>query len=147
MDTNIESCHIPVIGFTCGAFDLFHAGHNIMLRDCKASCDKLIIGLQTDPSIDRANKSKPVQTIYERYTQLKNCRWVDEIIPYDTEADLLNLISTTPLDVRFLGEDYVGETFTGQELCEKMRIRITYLPRKHTFSSTELRERIYNGRV
>ena len=145
MDTNFESYKIPVIGFTCGAFDLFHAGHNILLRDCRASCDKLIIGLQTDPSIDRANKNKPVQTIYERYTQLKNCRWVDEIIPYDTEVDLLNLISTTPLDVRFLGEDYVGKPFTGQELCDRMNVKIVYLPRKHTFSSTELRERINNG--
>jgi glycerol-3-phosphate cytidylyltransferase len=147
MDTNLDNTANLVVGFTCGAFDLFHAGHNIMLRDCKTSCDKLIVGLHTDPSIDRPNKNKPVQTIYERYTQLKNCRWVDEIIPYDTEADLLNLISTTPLDIRFLGEDYVGKTFTGQELCEKMRIRIAYLPRKHAFSSTELRERICNGRI
>jgi len=147
MDTNLDNTANLVVGFTCGAFDLFHAGHNIMLRDCKTSCDKLIVGLQTDPNIDRPNKNKPVQTIYERYTQLKNCRWVDEIIPYDTEADLLNLISTTPLDIRFLGEDYVGKTFTGQELCEKMRIRIAYLPRKHAFSSTELRERICNGRI
>lgn len=136
-----------VVGFTCGAFDLFHAGHNILLRDCRAKCDKLIIGLHTDPSIDRANKNKPIQTIYERYTQLKNCRWVDEIIPYDTEDDLLNLIASTPINVRFLGEDYVGKEFTGKDLCKRMHVHIVYLPRKHTFSSTELRERIGNARL
>jgi glycerol-3-phosphate cytidylyltransferase len=146
MDT--EYLANPRVGFTCGAFDLFHAGHNVMLRDCKMSCDKLVVGLHTDPSIDRPQKNKPVQTIYERYTQLKNCRWVDDIIPYDTEADLLNVLATMPLDIRFLGEDYVGKQFTGQELCEKMRIKIVYLPRKHTFSTTELRERIaHDARV
>lgn len=137
----------PVVGFTCGAFDLFHAGHNVLLRDCKPICDRLIVGLHTDPSIDRPKKNKPIQTIYERYTQLKNCRWVDEIIPYDTEDDLLNLIASTPMNVRFLGEDYVGKDFTGKELCDRMDVRIVYLPRKHTFSSTELRERIGNARL
>lgn len=131
-----------VIGFTCGSFDLFHAGHNIMLRDCKTRCDKLIVGLHTDPTIDRKEKNKPIQTMYERYTQLINNKWVDEIIPYDTEEDLLNLLATTPIDVRFLGEDYYDKKFTGSELCEKMGITVLYLPRKHTFSSSELRNRI-----
>ena len=145
MGINMQSK--PVIGFTCGAFDLFHAGHNIMLRDCKTRCDKLIIGLHTDPSIDRSEKNRPIQTVYERYTQLVNDKWVDEIIPYDTEADLLNLLVTIPIDVRFLGEDYFNKKFTGDDLCEEIGIKILFLPRKHSFSSSELRERIDNARV
>lgn len=137
----------PLIGFTCGSFDLFHAGHNVMLRDCKTRCDKLIVGLQTDPTIDRPNKNKPIQTMYERYTQLINNKWVDQVIPYDTEADLINLLSTTPMDIRFLGEDYYNKKFTGDDLCEEMGVTLLYLPRKHNFSSSELRERLENGRV
>lgn len=131
-----------IIGFTCGAFDLFHAGHNILLRDCKRHCGKLVVGLQTDPTIDRLAKNKPIQTIYERYTQLSNCEWVDEIIPYETEADLLNLIATTPMDVRFLGEDYYDKSFTGEKLCDEMNIKVLFMPRKHNFSSSELRKRL-----
>jgi len=137
----------PVTGFTCGSFDLFHAGHNVMLRDCKTRCDKLVVGLQTDPSIDRKEKNKPIQTIYERYIQLINNKWVDEVIPYDTESDLLNLLVTTPIDVRFLGEDYFNKKFTGDILCEEMGIKILFLPRKHSFSSSELRERVENARI
>jgi glycerol-3-phosphate cytidylyltransferase len=137
----------PVIGFTCGAFDLFHAGHNIMLRDCKTRCDKLIIGLHTDPSIDRPEKNKPIQSIYERYIQLINNKWVDEVIPYDTEYDLLSLLSTTPIDVRFLGEDYIDKKFTGDDFCEEWGIKVLFLPRRHEFSSSELRERVKNAGV
>ena len=130
------------IGFTCGAFDLFHAGHNIFLRDAKDHCDRLVVGLHTDPTIDRPNKNKPIQTIYERYVQLKNCTWVDDIIPYETEADLVNLIATNKIDVRFLGADYIGKRFTGDALCEHKGIEIVYLDRSHNFSSSELRKRI-----
>jgi glycerol-3-phosphate cytidylyltransferase len=131
-----------MIGFTCGAFDLFHAGHNILLRDCKLHCEKLIVGLHTDPTIDRPKKNKPIQTIYERFVQLQNCKWVDEIIPYDTEADLLNLLATTPINLRFLGEDYLGAPVTGYEICEQLNIKTIYLKRRHNFSSSELRDRI-----
>ena len=131
-----------MIGFTCGAFDLFHAGHNIMLRECKSRCDYLLVGLHTDPTIDRPNKNKPVQTIYERYVQLKNCKWVDDIIPYDTEKDLLNLIATVPINVRFLGEDYLGVQITGENLCKQLNIDVIYLKRRHDFSTSELRNRI-----
>ena len=130
------------IGFTCGAFDLFHAGHNIFLRDAKNYCDRLVVGLHTDPTIDRPEKNKPIQTIYERYVQLKNCSWVDEIIPYETEADLLNVIATNDIDVRFLGDDYLYKNFTGNDLCNRKNISIIFLDRSHNFSSTELRKRI-----
>lgn len=132
------------IGFTCGAFDLFHAGHNIFLRDAKKYCDHLIVGLHTDPTIDRQHKNKPIQTIYERYVQLKNCSWVDDIIPYDTEDDLVNVLATNNIDVRFLGADYVDKPFTGDKLCQTLNIEIIYLNRYHTFSSSELRNRIAN---
>lgn len=130
------------VGFTCGAFDLFHAGHNIFLRDAKEHCDYLVVGLQTDPTIDRSDKNKPIQTIYERYVQLKNCAWVDEIIPYDTEADLINLIASTNIDVRFLGSDYEHRKFTGDVLCSRKGINVIFLNRDHNFSSSELRKRI-----
>jgi len=130
------------VGFTCGAFDLFHAGHNIFLRDAKKHCNHLIVGLHTDPTIDRPNKNKPIQTIYERYVQLKNCSWVDDIIPYDTENDLLNLLATNTIDVRFLGNDYLYTKFTGDQLCEILNIKTIYLNRYHNFSSSELRKRI-----
>ena len=131
-----------IIGFTCGAFDLLHAGHSVYLRDCRTMCDKLIVGLHTDPTIDRPEKNKPLQSIYERYTQLINCKWVDQIIPYDTEADLINLMASTPIDVRFLGGDYVDKSFTGEQLCVDMSIKVYTMPRKHNFSSSELRKRL-----
>ena len=130
------------IGFTCGTFDLFHAGHNILLRDAKNYCDYLVVVLQTDSTTSRPEKNKPTQTIYERYVQLKNCTWVDDVIPYDTEKDLLNLLATNKIDVRFLGTDYVGKRFTGDEFCQTKGIEIIYLNRYHNFSSSELRKRI-----
>jgi glycerol-3-phosphate cytidylyltransferase len=131
-----------IIGFTCGAFDLLHAGHSVYLRDCRTKCDKLIVGLHTDPTIDRPEKNKPLQSIYERYTQLINCKWVDQIIPYDTEKDLINLMASTPIDVRFLGGDYADKSFTGEQLCIDMGIKVYTMPRKHNFSSSELRKRL-----
>ena len=130
------------IGFTCGAFDLLHAGHVIMLAEAKTQCDWLIVGLQTDPTIDRPNKNRPVQTTFERYTQLKGCRFVDEIVPYDTEDDLFNLLSTYNIDVRIVSDEYKDTTFTGKLLG----IDIYYNKRSHNFSSTELRKRLINNK-
>ena len=125
------------IGFTCGAFDLLHAGHVVMLKEAKQNCDHLIVGLQTDPTIDRKDKNKPIQSIYERYMQLQAIKYVDEILPYDTEQSLVDLLESTSIDLRFVGEEYKGRTFTGKGLHP-----IFYTSRKHTFSSTSLRNRI-----
>ena len=130
------------IGFTCGAFDLLHAGHVMMLAEAKTQCDWLIVGLQTDPTIDRHNKNRPVQTTFERYTQLNGCRFVDEIVPYDTEDDLFNLLSTYNIDVRIVSDEYKDTTFTGKLLG----IDIYYNKRSHNFSSTELRKRLINNK-
>ena len=125
------------VGFTCGAFDLLHAGHVVMLKEAKQNCDHLIVGLQTDPSIDREEKNQPVQSIYERYIQLQAIKYVDEILPYDTEQSLMDLLESTNIDVRFVGEEYQTKTFTGKGLHP-----IFYTSRKHTFSTTSLRNRI-----
>ena len=105
------------VGFTCSTFDLLHAGHVIMLREAKEQCDYLICGLQVDPSVDRAEKNAPIQTVVERYTQLKAVGYVDEIIPYGTEADLEDILSMYPINVRILGEEYRDKTFTGRATC------------------------------
>ena len=126
-----------MIGFTCGAFDLLHAGHIVMLKEAKDNCDYLIVGLQTDPSIDRQNKNQPVQSVYERYIQLRAVKYIDEIIPYDTEQSLLDLLEATEIHLRFVGEDYTDRHFTGKGLHE-----IYYTSRQHSFSSSELRNKI-----
>ena len=126
-----------MIGFTCGAFDLLHAGHIVMLEEAKSNCDYLIVGLQTDPSIDRKEKNKPVQTVYERYVQLNAVRYVDEIIPYDTEQSLIDLLQSQQIDVRFVGEEYRNIFLTGRDLVE-----LHYTSRLHSFSSSSLRERV-----
>ena len=132
-----------IIGFTAGAFDLCHAGHVLMLRECKEHCDKLIVGLHVDPSIERPTKNKPVQTLVERYIQLKGLSYVDEIIPYETEKDLTDILSAVKIHVRFIGGDYVNvDNFTGKSLCESLGIEIFYNSRNHRFSSSELRKRI-----
>lgn len=131
-----------VVGFTCSAFDLFHAGHVAMLAECKQHCDYLIVGLQVDPSKDRPEKNKPVQSVYERYIQLKGCSYVDEIIPYETEKDLENLLAIEDIQIRFVGQEYIGTKLTGQEVCEKRDIRIHYNNRLHNYSSSELRRRM-----
>ena len=124
-------------GFTCGAFDLLHAGHIVMLKEAKDNCDYLIVGLQTDPSIDRQEKNQPVQSEYERYMQLQAVKYVDEIIPYDTEQSLIDLLESTEIHLRFVGEDYVERDFTGKGLHE-----IYYTNRQHSFSSSGLRKRV-----
>tara|TARA_B100000809_G_scaffold258526_1_gene301883 strand:- start:434 stop:835 length:402 start_codon:yes stop_codon:yes gene_type:complete len=126
------------IGFTCGAFDLLHAGHVVMLKEARENCEHLIVGLQTDPSIDRQEKNQPVQSVYERFTQLSAIKYVDEVIPYDTERSLIDLLESTPINVRFIGEDYIDKSFTGDDLP----IKVHYTNRKHSFSSSGLRQRV-----
>ena len=127
-----------MIGFTCGAFDLLHAGHVVMLKEAKNNCDKLVVGLQTDPSIDRQDKNKPIQSVYERYVQLSGVKFVDEIIPYDTEQSLVDLLQSQEIDIRFIGEDYRDREFTGSDLP----IEVFYTSRQHSFSSSSLRNKI-----
>jgi len=130
------------IGFTCSTFDLLHAGHVQMLRDAKQHCDYLLVGLQIDPSLDRPEKNKPVQSIVERYTQLKGIKYVDEIIPYGTEEDLLDLMELYTIDVRILGEEYRDKDFTGRDICRKRDIDIIFNNRDHRFSTSDLRMRV-----
>lgn len=130
------------VGFTASAFDLLHAGHVQMLRDAKEHCDYLICGLQMDPSIDRPEKNSPVQTIVERYTQLKAVRYVDEIIPYATEKDLEDILTMYHIDVRILGEEYRDKDFTGKDICRKRDIDLYFNKRDHRFSSSDLRNRV-----
>lgn len=132
----------PHIGITFGTFDLFHAGHSIMLEQCKQQCEQLIVGLQTDPTIDRPNKNKPVQSVFERFAQLQACRWVDSIIPYETEKDLMNILSIADVRKRFLGEEYKGQFIYGQDICEQRKIELVFIERKHGYSSSELRKRV-----
>jgi glycerol-3-phosphate cytidylyltransferase len=126
------------VGFTCSCFDLFHAGHVMMLKEAKAQCDYLIVGLQTDPTLDRPEKNKPIQSILERYIQLEACKHVDQIVPYATEKDLLDLLTSYPIDVRIIGEEYKNKQFTGYDLP----MAVYFNSRQHSFSSTELRERV-----
>jgi len=130
------------IGFTCSTFDLLHAGHVQMLREAKQQCDYLICGLQVDPSVDRAEKNAPVQTIVERYTQLNAVKYVDEIIPYSTEKDLEDILSMYEIDVRILGEEYKDKTFTGRAICASRGIELYYNKRDHRFSTSDLRKRV-----
>jgi glycerol-3-phosphate cytidylyltransferase len=130
------------VGFTASCFDLLHAGHILMLEEAKSVCDYLIVALQADPSIDRPNKRRPVQSLIERQIQLKAVKYIDEVVVYETEDDLLDLLKTLHIDVRIIGEDYAGKDFTGRDYCLAHDIEIYYNSRKHNFSSTELIERI-----
>lgn len=131
-----------IVGFTASAFDLLHAGHVQMLRDAKDQCDYLICGLQVDPTLDRPEKNKPVQTVVERYAQLKAVRYVDEIIPYVSEADLEDILEMYHIDVRILGEEYKDKTFTGRAICAKRGINLYFNKRDHRFSTSDLRKRV-----
>lgn len=135
------------IGFTCSCFDLLHAGHVQMLKEAKSCCDWLVVGLQTDPTIDRPNKNKPVQSVTERYIQLAAVRFVDEIIVYATEADLLDVLKSFPINVRFIGEEYKDKDFTGKDYCLDNGIEIYYNRRQHSFSTTDLRKRVVDATV
>ena len=130
------------IGFTCSTFDLLHAGHVQMLRDAKSQCDYLIVGLQIDPSVDRKEKNAPIQTIVERYTQLKGIKYVDEIIPYATEQDLEDILSLYTIDVRILGDEYRDKDFTGRDISRQRDIEIYFNKRDHRFSTSDLRRRV-----
>jgi glycerol-3-phosphate cytidylyltransferase len=127
------------IGITFSAFDLLHAGHIKMLEEAKNHCDYLIVGLQTDPSIDRPEKNKPLQSVVERYIQLKGCRYVDEIVPYTTEDDLIDILKSFPVTVRIVGDEYADKDFTGRTYCEEKKIELYFNSRDHRFSSSALR--------
>lgn len=136
------------VGFTCSTFDLLHAGHILMLEDCKKVCDYLIVGLQTDPTIDRPGiKNKPVQSVVERYIQLKAVKYVDNIVVYETEKDLEDILTILPIKIRICGEEYKDKPFTGSEICNRRGIEIFYNKRAHRFSSTELRERTHKSEL
>lgn len=130
------------IGFTCSAFDLLHAGHIQMLRDAKAQCDYLICGLQVDPAVDRNAKNSPVQSLVERHIQLAAVKYVDEIIPYQTEDDLNDLLEMLPINLRILGEEYRQKDFTGKDVCRRRGIELYFNKRDHRFSSSSLRKRV-----
>lgn len=130
------------IGVTFSTFDLLHAGHILMLKEAKTVCDYLICGLHVDPQIERPNKNKPIQSIVERYIQLSSVKYVDEVIPYNLEADLADILLGYDINVRIIGADYKGENFSGLDICQTKGIEIYYNQRSHSFSSTELRGRI-----
>jgi len=131
------------IGVTFSTFDMLHAGHIAMLSEAKNHCDYLIAGLQTDPTIDRPDtKNKPIQSIVERQIQLAACRYVDEVVVYQTEQDLIDLLLILPLDVRVLGVEYEHEEFTGKAECFVRDIELVFNGRDHSFSSSSLRKRV-----
>lgn len=134
---------VGTIGFTCSTFDLLHAGHITMLEEAKRHCDYLIVGLQTDPTIDRPDsKNSPVQSIVERQIQLSAVKYVNEIVVYTTEQDLKDLLLTLPIDVRVLGDEYKNKDFTGKDIAKQRGIKLIYNGRDHSFSSTSLRKRV-----
>jgi len=126
-------------GFTCGSFDLLHAGHILMLKEAKSVCDYLIVGLQTDPSVDRCHKNKPIQSIRERLIQISAVKYVDEVMVYETEEELYNLLTELKPDLRILGADHENKEFTGHDLD----IELYFNSRNHKWSSSELRARIH----
>ena len=130
------------VGITFSTFDLFHAGHVKMLEEAKSKCNYLIVGLQLDPSLDRPEKNKPTQSIIERYVQLRGCKYVDEIIPYISENDLIDVLSSFKIDLRIIGEEYKDKLFTGKDYCIKKGIEIYYNKREHRFSSSALRAQV-----
>lgn len=128
-----------VVGFTCGAFDLLHAGHALMLKEAKDHCNYLIVGVQEDPSLDRPNKNKPVQDYEERKIMVQSIRYVDEIVTYSTEKELYSLLKTLQPDVRIIGADWKGKPFTGYDLP----IKVAFNSRDHGYSTSELRQRVH----
>lgn len=130
------------IGITCSTFDLLHAGHIAMLREAKSVCDYLICAIQVDPSIDRKEKNSPVQTLVERYVQLSAVKYVDEIVVYQTEKDLEDILQLYPINIRILGEEYREKEFTGKDICRKRGIELYFNRRDHRFSSSDLRKRV-----
>ena len=143
MRLNYKDC--GKIGFTCSTFDLLHAGHITMLEEAKHHCDYLIVGLQNDPTEDRPEKNSPVQSIVERQIQLAAVKYVDEIVVYNTEQDLIDLLLTLPIDVRVLGDEYKNKDFTGKDIAKQRGSKIVYNGRDHSFSSTSLRKRVHSA--
>ena len=135
-----------IVGITFSTFDLLHAGHIGMLRDAKTYCDYLIVGLQSDPTIDRpSTKNKPIQTMVERYAQLNALKFVDEIVPYQTEEDVIDILELFTINIRFLGEEYRDKDFTGKDVCRKRDIDLHFNKRDHRFSSSDLRKRVHDA--
>lgn len=134
-----------IIGWTSVVGDLLHAGHHAMLKECKDHCDFLYCGLVADPTIDRPEKNKPVQSLFERYMNIEGNKYVDQVIPLMGEDDLLLALKTLPIDIRFVGADYQDKDFTGKTYCLDNDIQIFYNKRDHGLSSTELRIRCANA--
>ncbi len=135
------------IGITCSTFDLLHAGHIAMLREAKSQCDYLIVALQVDPTLDRQEKNKPIQSIVERQAQIAAVKYVDEVLVYSTESDLLDIMNMYPIDVRILGEEYRTRDFTGKDECRNRGIELYFNKRDHRFSTTDLRKRVCDERI
>jgi len=131
-----------ITGLTASTFDLLHAGHVLMLREAKSQCDYLICALQVDPSIDRPEKNAPVQTLVERYAQLSAVKYVDEILCYQTERDLEDILELYPINIKIMGKEYKDKDFTGREICKRRGISIYFNSRDHRFSSSDLRTRV-----
>lgn len=138
----------PKIGITFSTFDLLHAGHIKMLKEAKNQCEYLIAALQVDPTIDRPKtKNPPIQSLVERYVQLEGCKYVDQIVPYQTEKDLIDILNLFQPDIRIIGEEYKEKQFTGKEICESKNIKIYFNKRDHDFSSTELKKRLKKWKI
>ena len=136
------------VGFTCSTFDLLHAGHILMLAEAKTICDYLIVGVQSDPTIDRpGTKNKPVQSVVERYVQLSAVKFIDQIVVYDTEKDLEDMLMFLPITMRICGEEYKEKHLTGRDICDNRGIKTYYNSRTHRFSSSELRQRTYQSEL
>ena len=131
-----------IVGITFSTFDFFHAGHVKMLEEAKSICDYLIVGLQLDPSIDREEKNKPVQSIIERYIQVSSCKYVDEVVPYIRETDLDEILRSFKIDIRIIGEEYRDKNFTGKEYCEANGIQLYFNRRDHNYSSSNIRKKL-----
>ena len=131
-----------IVVITFSSFDLFHSGHVAMLKEAKSNCDHLMVGVQTDPTIDRPEKNKPIQSVFERYVQLEGCKYIDQIVPYATEKEIEDILLTYKIDKRFIGEEYKTKEFTGKQLCVDNDIELYYNKRQHSFSTTNLRTRI-----
>lgn len=132
-----------VVGFTCGAFDLLHAGHALMLEECKKYCDYLVVGVQDDPSLDRPEKNRPVMTYDERIIMVEAMKAVDDVVTYSTEADLVELLKSINPDVRIIGADWKGKKYTGHDLP----IKVVFNTRDHGYSTSSLRKRVYDAEL
>ncbi len=143
--SKVDTNKSPVIGFTCSTFDLIHPGHILMLQDSRNQCDYLVVGVQSDPTIDRPNKNTPIQTFEERQIMINSCKYVDAVIEYSTENDLYNILMSLLPDIRILGSDWRGKQYTGFDINQ---IKIHWHDRStHNYSTTSLRERIYSAEI